>query len=98
MILRLSAFSMLLGLNFCVGDETVGAYGGAGITWVLRELDTTEFTARATMEFPAEGRMSGSAPCNSYTAEMSVPYPWFEAGPIAATRRACPDLDAETAF
>jgi heat shock protein HslJ len=29
---------------------------------------------------------------------MAAPYPWFEAGDIAVTRRACPDLAAETAF
>jgi heat shock protein HslJ len=29
---------------------------------------------------------------------MTVPYPWFDAGPIASTRLACPALDAEVAF
>ena len=82
----------------CQGDETVRAYGGADRIWVLREIDGDPFEARATLTFPNPGQIAGAAPCNSYTAAMTVPYPWFDAGPIAATRMACPDLAAETRF
>lgn len=91
----------LIGLGFlaaCQGDETVRAYGGADKTWVLTELDARPFPARATLTFPEPGRIAGEGPCNTYAAEMSVPYPWFEAGPIRATKRACPDLASETLF
>ena len=50
------------------------------------------------MQFPSKGKIAGKAPCNSYSATMTDPYPWFEIGPIAATRMACPALDAETTF
>ena len=29
---------------------------------------------------------------------MTVPYPWFDTGPIGSTRRVCPDLEVETIF
>ena len=82
----------------CRSDETVRAYGAGDRTWLLVELDGAAFTGRATLTFPGPGQIAGDAPCNSYSAEMTVPYPWFEAGTIAATRRACPDLAAEAAF
>lgn len=82
----------------CQGDETVRAYGGEGRTWLLAEINGNAFPARATLTFPKTGEIAGEGPCNSYSAEMAVPYPWFETGPIAATRRACPDLAAETDF
>lgn len=91
-------FAALLAVAACTGDETVRAYGGGDIVWQLQEIDGAPFRARATLEFPDDGGVAGSAPCNRYTATMAAPYPWFETGPIAATRRACPDLDAEADF
>ncbi|HCQ58707.1 MAG TPA: META domain-containing protein [Sulfitobacter sp.] len=88
----------LSALPQCQSDETVRAYGGGDKTWVLVELDGTPFDARATLTFPEAGKIAGQAPCNAYSAAMTVPYPWFDAGHIAATRRACPDIAAETAF
>ena len=85
-------------LQACQKDETVRAYGGGDRLWVLTEIDDTPFPARATLRFPEPGLIAGEAPCNSYRAEMTVPYPWFEAGPIIATRRGCADLAAETRF
>ena len=81
----------------CQSDETVAAYGGGGL-WLLTEIDGKVFPARATLGFPEPGRIAGTAPCNTYSGRMAAPYPWFEAGDIAVTRRACPDLAAETAF
>ena len=92
------ALPALLGLSGCFGDETVSAYGAAGKTWQLVELEGSPFMGRATLSFPEPGRISGEAPCNRFTAAQEVPYPWFDAGPIAATRMACPELDQETAF
>lgn len=97
MMRSLALLATLPVLAACRGDETVAAYGG-GQTWVLQELDGAAFPARATLAFPAPGRIAGMAPCNSYSAAMTVPYPWFETGPLAVTRQACPDLAAETAF
>lgn len=61
-------------------------------------MTRTGFPAHATITFPKQGQIAGTAPCHSYSATQTAPYPWVEAGPILATKRACPDLDAETNF
>ena len=84
-------------LPACGGDETLTGYGAAG-SWRLTEIDGQPFAATANMTF-SEGRaVSGDGPCNRFSATQMAPYPWFQLGPIAATRRACPDLPAEAAF
>lgn len=88
----------ILALAGCRADETVTAYGGADKLWVLESLDGKPFDEPATLSFPESGQIAGQAPCNRFTATQSAPYPWFEAGAIAATRMACPALDAETVF
>tara|TARA_R110002049_G_scaffold117332_3_gene270731 strand:- start:119317 stop:119709 length:393 start_codon:yes stop_codon:yes gene_type:complete len=94
-LMILGALSMLPNCN---GDETVRAYGAADKVWRVTEIDGKPFTAHATLTFPEAGKIAGDAPCNSYSATMTVPYPWFEAGPVAVTRRACPQLAAEAAY
>lgn len=96
--MRFVILALVLLISACRGDETLRAYGAADRVWTLTELDGKRFAARATIEFPEEGRISGQAPCNRYFADLTVPYPWFEAGPIGATKMACPDLDAEAQF
>lgn len=97
-MMRLAGLMLIGMVPACEADETVARYGAAGVTWTLTELNGAPFDARATVEFEPGGPVSGQAPCNRFTATNSVPYPWFEVGPIAATRMACPDLEAETAF
>lgn len=82
----------------CFADETLRGYGAADKTWVLTEARDFTPHPKITLTFPEKGRIAGQAPCNSYFATMDVPYPWFETGPIAATKRACPDLRIETVF
>ncbi len=79
-------------------DETITGYGGADAVWRLTELDGAAFEASATLEFGADGAVFGQAPCNSFRAQQSVPYPWIEISAIAATKLACPDLAAEGAY
>ncbi|SPF78600.1 hypothetical protein ALP8811_02529 [Aliiroseovarius pelagivivens] len=79
-------------------DETISGYANTNTSWKLVELDGASFPAKATISFPEKGRIAGQAPCNSYSGTQSAPYPWFETGPIAATKRACPDLTAEAEF
>lgn len=88
----------LIAMAGCRADETVAAYGAAGKTWQLQSIDEAPYQARVTLSFPEPGRISGQAPCNSYNAKQTAPYPWFAIGPIATTRRACPDMQAETTF
>ena len=79
-------------------DETISGYADPDAVYRLVEIDGQAFTPRATIAFKTEGRAEGSAPCNTWSAEQSVPYPWFELGAIAATKRACPELDAEQQY
>jgi len=82
----------------CKSDETISGHGGAGHVWTLKKVDGQAFDAQAIIEFPEEGKITGQGPCNRFNSTQSVPYPWFEAGPIMATRMACPDLAAEQVF
>jgi len=96
--MRILAAALFLPLMACYDDETITAYGGADKVWVLTELDSKGYAARATLTFPEQGKIAGVAPCNTYSGSLSVPYPWFEATQVLSTRMACADLDAETAF
>lgn len=95
--MRLAILAALLAIPACA-DETISAYARPGATYRLTHLDGATFPATATIEFPEKGVARGTGPCNLWSAEQTVPYPWIALGPIAATRRACPDLDAEHAF
>lgn len=91
MRLTLAALALLA----ACADETVTGYGGAG-TWTLTELNGGPYPAQFTLTLTA-GDITGRAPCNSFSARQTAPYPWFTPGPIAVTRTACPDLPAEQA-
>ncbi len=96
-MLRVVLLALVLPIVGCA-DESVSGYADPGATYRLVEVDGAPFRARATISFPEEGRVVGEAPCNRWSADQSVPYPWFKLGPIAATKRACPDLEAEAWF
>ena len=96
--MRFLILSLLSFIPACQADETLRAYGAADKVWVLSEINDAPFTANATLTFPDAETIAGSAPCNRYTAGMTVPYPWFEVGPIAATKRGCPELSQEALF
>jgi len=85
-------------LAACLKDETVSGYTDADAVYFLETLDGSDFVATASISFPEAGSVRGRAPCNSYSASQSAPYPWLDLGPIAATRAACPELAAETVF
>ncbi len=82
----------------CAGDETVARYGGTGHVWRLAELNGTAYPAPATLSFPETGQIAGTGPCNSFAARMVAPYPWFDAGNLVITERACPETSAEQAY
>ncbi len=96
--MRMIVLGMALLAGACAADETLTAYGAADRVWVLESLDGEAFGARAEIRFGPDGAVTGQAPCNRFFATQSAPYPWFELGPIGATRMACPDLAQETAF
>ncbi|WP_235604608.1 META domain-containing protein [Sulfitobacter sp. EhC04] len=98
MMMRYFPLVALLALAACDSDETLRAHGAADKEWRLVELQDAPFTATATLTFPEQGVVTGQGPCNSFSTTNTVPYPWFDAGPVIATRRACPDLAAESAY
>lgn len=85
-------------LGACGPDETISGYADRDAIYHLVSMNNQPFIGHATIAFPKEGTAVGDGPCNSYSASQNTYYPWFELGPIAATRAACPDLDQEVAF
>jgi heat shock protein HslJ len=93
----LRSLTIALALSACA-DESVSGFANPDAVYRLVEIDGAPFNATATIAFPEPGHAQGTAPCNQWTAAQTAPYPWISFGPIAATRRGCPDLDAEQAF
>jgi len=96
--MRLLALISLMALAGCWQDETLTGYGAADRLWVLESVDGSAFAARAELEFPEEGKITGKAPCNRFFADQTAPYPWFTLGPIGSTKMACPAMEAEARF
>jgi len=97
MLMRVVPF--LAVLNACEQpDETVTAYAKHDGPYQLATMNGEIFSATATIDLRVTGTVSGHGPCNAYRTSQTAPYPWIELGPITATRRGCPDLDAEAAF
>ncbi len=96
--MRLAVLLSVLSLFGACKDETVTGYGGDAATWTLQSIDERPFGARATLILPEEGQIAGQAPCNSYSGQQTAPYPWFAPTGIAATKRACPEFDAEARY
>jgi len=94
----LFALLIPLALSACKYDESISGYTNWNATWTLVELDGRPFTARATIAFPSKGKVTGQAPCNTFTSAQTVPLPWFKLGPILSTKMACPDIAAEQGF
>ena len=84
-------------ISACESDESLAAYGAQG-EWQLTQINEQTFEAKATISFSANGEVAGSAPCNSYRAQQTAPYPWFALTPIMATKRVCADLAAEQEY
>lgn len=87
-------FALLVGCS----DESISGFADRETVYRLAELNGNRFTPRATIRFPEPGRASGEGPCNTWFAAQTVPYPWIALGPIAATKRACPQLSDEARY
>ncbi|QYK43174.1 MAG: META domain-containing protein [Paracoccaceae bacterium] len=51
-----------------------------------------------TLAFPEPGRLAGQGPCNRYSGSVTGTAPAFRAGPVMATRMACPALEFESRY
>ena len=67
--------------------------GLAGTRWLLEDLSGAGVIddAQATLEFADDGRVSGSTTCNRFTGPATVSGESISFGPLATTRRACPE-------
>ena len=88
----------VIGLSACREDETVSGYLDDHTRFTLQSLNGAPFIPEATIDLSKTGQVTGRAPCNTYSANQTALYPWFNLGPIAATKAACPALDQEQKF
>jgi len=93
-----SLFLVLALLTAGCSDEAISGYADREAVYRLEEIEGAAVPWQATITFPARGQVAGQAPCNAWSAKLLVPYPWFELGPIAATRRACLHMQGEAEF
>jgi len=70
-------------------DETISGQTDSTDIWILHTLNGAPVASSITLTFPEKGSLAGQAPCNRYSANQKAPLPWFEVGPIRATRMAC---------
>lgn len=85
---RLAAAALIL-LAGCQPDGP-----GLAREWVL----VSDAPRPVTLDLRAPGRATGQGPCNRWFATVEGTLPAFRLSGIGATRMACPDLAAETAF
>ena len=63
----------------------------AGTAWRVEEMGSVDVSdsSRATLQFDAEGRVSGSTGCNDFTGTATIQGASLTFSPLATTRRAC---------
>ena len=63
-----------------------------GESWVAEAIDGTALAdrSRVTLTFGADGRLTGTASCNKYSATYALTGEGLTIGKAAATRKACP--------
>jgi heat shock protein HslJ len=85
-------------MTACQADETISGYVDPDTIWMLTDLNGHSPKSEITLTFPEQGKIAGRAPCNRYFGPQTKPLPWFETGPIASTKMACPNLDEESQY
>lgn len=90
-------FILIILISACRPDETISGQTNDQ-EWVLQSIKGAQIDATITITFTTDGKVTGRAPCNAYFATQTAPLPWFELGPIGATKRACPNLKLESTY
>lgn len=74
----------------------------AGTRWLAEDIDGRGVMddLQSTLEFAAPDSASGNLGCNRFTASFTQSGPGLRFGPVAATRRMCPEavMDQEGRF
>ena len=68
-----------------------------GALWVLRRIEGEDAPPGVTLAFAGD-EFRGAAPCNRYFGRFAQEGRALEIGAIAATRRACPQLETEQRY
>ena len=71
--------------------------GLTGIDWHLVGLEGQDLAWEASLRLDGD-RVTGKAPCNRFFGTNASPLPNVRFGAMGATKMACPDLAAETAY
>jgi heat shock protein HslJ len=101
--LRLVGTALLLSIVGACGDPgttapikasemSENAISVVGSTWQVEDIDRGGIIDRSmvTVQFPEEGRITGSTGCNNYFASVSIDSSSISLSGIGTTRRACP--------
>lgn len=70
-------------------------------SWILYQLNgnTLKSENDVTLNFSgSDNKVSGSAPCNNYTGTFNSSSGNLTFGPLASTKRMCPEMESETVF
>ncbi|MEM8789917.1 MAG: META domain-containing protein [Pseudomonadota bacterium] len=94
--------ALLLAMGLAAGcsalPDTVGQAAPSDTLWTLKDLNGAPAGFSASLRFGSGGSVSGTAPCNSFSARQTAPLPWFEIADLTATQRGCPLARDEAAF
>ena len=78
--------------------DTVGEAAPDQTVFFLEEINDQEVGYTASIQFLSTGRVQGTGPCNRFNGQQTAPLPWVQIEQIAATRRGCEDMGAETGY
>lgn len=79
-------------------DETSFGPDFSKMDWTLDRVDGKPVAYSATLNLGVESKISGQAPCNSYSGSVKADGNSFVPGMIASTMMACENLAAEASF
>lgn len=95
---RIGALGLLLAVGACAGPSAPSAMGDflENTTWHLRSIDALRVEGDSgetpwLRVNPADGRVEGFAGCNTFQGPYRAGGTTVTFGPLATTRRACPD-------
>lgn len=91
-VLLCAALSLAACVTPALSDDEI-----AGIDWHLVGIEGQDVDWTASLRFDGD-KVSGKAPCNRWFGTNAAVFPDVAITTIGATKMACPDLAAESAF